>query len=205
MEKKPGVYRLQNIITGRFYIGSTKNIYARFYRHMQCLRQKIYDNERIKEDNEKHGKKSFIFGVVEYCDENQILDREKYYFDLWQPQYNIFDPIKDRKGFKHSENSIMKMKEARKKKIWDENEIKEHSKRLKKAWIIRRQSSNYQEGIDKMVKGKTGHRHTEETKKRYSEMRKGITKSKEHCEKVRKAKLGTKLINGKFVKMNEVW
>jgi group I intron endonuclease len=201
MEKKPGVYRLQNVITKRFYIGSTKNIYARYYRHRQILREKINDNLKIIEDCEKYGEKSFIFGVVEYCDAKICLEREKFYFDLWQPEYNRFDPLEKRKGFKHSRDSIERMKKAQKKIIWNDERKKNHSEKLKKAWLVRKAKLSPEEFKKKHGDARRGILHSEETKAKMRKTRKGKPKSSEWIEKFRERRKGTKLIDGKYVKV----
>jgi group I intron endonuclease len=37
----------------------------------------------------KHGYSSFNLTILEYCSKEDIILREKYYFDLYNPEYNI--------------------------------------------------------------------------------------------------------------------
>ena len=185
VEKRPGVYRLQNIVTGRFYIGSSVNVYKRYYRHRQVLREGLKENIRISEDCEKHGIKSFVFGVIEYCEKQDLKMREQYYFELTKPAYNVWKNIysaagrdftpEQMNGFQKTSNHV-KNKE-------------DHKRNMKEAWILRRQSPDYQKGIDKMVEGKKGYKHSEETKKKMSESGKGKKKPEGFSEKLRQIRL----------------
>ena len=58
-------------------------------------------------------------------------------------------------------------------------------KKLKDAWKTRRESPDYLEGIRKMVEGKKGHKHSEESKKKISEKLKGKKKPEGFSEKLR--------------------
>lgn len=37
----------------------------------------------------KYGYSNFSLEVLEYCSPNKLLEREKYYFELFKPEYNI--------------------------------------------------------------------------------------------------------------------
>lgn len=86
---KSGIYRIQNIRTGDFYIGSTKDFSKRMVLHYNLLRRKKHHNARLQNSFNKHGESVFIFGIVEICEPEVALERESYYFQLWKPKYNI--------------------------------------------------------------------------------------------------------------------
>ena len=196
IDKKPGVYRLQNFITGKFYIGSTKNLYNRYYRHMQILKESKHENIRIKEDCDKFGWSSFVFGVVEYCEHKECLKREQYYFELWNPEYNVWLNVYTGKGRSYTEEQL---------KIFTKvntgpKDIPAFKEKLKKAWVNKKQRLGkdgiFQEMSVKM-KGKT---HSEESRKKMSLAGKGRKKPEGFGEKIRKSRLGAKLIDGKLIK-----
>jgi hypothetical protein len=60
----------------------------------------------------KYGYSKFSVEILEYCDIKDSMLKEKHYFDLFNPEYNILEfpgsPSKG-KGWKHSEATIEKM------------------------------------------------------------------------------------------------
>jgi hypothetical protein len=48
--------------------------------------------------------------ILEYCDKNNVIEREQYYMDLIKPQYNIVE-IAGYTGYKHTPESISKMRD----------------------------------------------------------------------------------------------
>lgn len=87
-----GIYMIKNIITGKVYIGSAKNIRKRIIQHDQYMRNGMCNN-RFQEDIDKGHK--FECYVVEKCDNItrvELKDKESYYvgiFDSFRKGYNI--------------------------------------------------------------------------------------------------------------------
>lgn len=177
---KPGVYRLQNLKTGKFYIGSSLNLLRRYWQHRQSMLNGSHKNPNIKEDSKIYGRDVFCFGVVEYCDKNKLDEREQYFIDTWKPEYNRRQDADNPKSG------------------WDEQAKEKHGEKLKIAWIARKARPGFKE---KHAAARRGIPHSEETKKKYSEVRKGKKKSPEWKEKIRQGRTGTKLINGHFTKV----
>jgi group I intron endonuclease len=46
---------------------------------------------------------------LEYCDPKDLLSREQYYFNLFNPEYNILKTAGSSLGRKHSELTILKI------------------------------------------------------------------------------------------------
>lgn len=184
IEKKPGVYRLQNLITGKFYIGSSKNLYKRYYSHRKLLQKKIHDNIRIKEDSIFFGENSFVFGVVEYCEEEKLKDREQYFFELWNPTYNVWNSVYNATGRTYTEDQLKKFKTQKRIK----NHTEETKKKFKEIWALRKLNLTPEE-LKKRQSGRKGIPHSEETKKMYSLQRKGRKKPIGFSEKIRQIRL----------------
>lgn len=197
MEKKPGIYRLQNIFTKRFYIGSSKNVYKRYYRHRQVLREGLKENLRIMEDCNKYGPNSFIFGVIEYCEENKLKEREQYYFELWKPQYNVWKSVYDATGREFTKQQLADFKKVNR-SIKDKELFR---KKLREGWKKRKAKFSAEELSKKMADARRGIKHSEQTKVTMSINRRGKKKSPEWIEKLRERRKGTKLKDGKFVKI----
>jgi len=63
----------------------------------------------------KHGSSNFSITILEYCEPDKCLIREKHYWDILNPEYNIAkDPTAPMSGRKHSEETKTIMSEARK-------------------------------------------------------------------------------------------
>jgi len=81
-----GVYRIQNKITGRVYIGCTKaGFYKRLVNHISRLRYGTHECKEMQNDWNIVGEENFIVEVVEYVDDpSRLLEIEKY----WQDKFN---------------------------------------------------------------------------------------------------------------------
>jgi group I intron endonuclease len=62
----------------------------------------------------KYGYSGFKREILEYCEPRDTNTREQYYIDLLQPVYNILKTAGSLFGFKYSEESLAKMREAKK-------------------------------------------------------------------------------------------
>jgi group I intron endonuclease len=196
-ERKSGVYILENVMTGNFYIGLSKNLAKRKGRHFYVLRNGMKGNIRISDDCKKYGVESFDFKVLEYCDECDLLEKEQYYFELMMPQYNVWKSVYNAKGRTYTNEQLEYFKNT----AHGPKNLENHSNVLKEAWKRRKEKYTPAELHEKMSKARTGIKHSEETKMNYSLQRKGKTKSESMKNKLRESRLGTKLINGKFVKL----
>lgn len=92
--KKPGIYKLTNLLNGRFYIGSSKNLHKRKGEHFSSLKIGKHRNRLIQEDFDRDGVESFSFEIVLYCDStNLIFYEQKFldkYFDRGCTCYNLY-------------------------------------------------------------------------------------------------------------------
>src|SRR5690606_38252805 len=53
----------------------------------------------------------FKLDILEYCDTKDIVKREQYYIDYFNPEYNILKVAYSSLGYKHSEKALIKVKE----------------------------------------------------------------------------------------------
>lgn len=114
---KVGVYCWTNLLNGKFYVGSSVNLGRRFrdYYNYSFLEGEIKkNNSRIYKALIKYGYSNFKLEILEYCEPNILIEREQYYFDLLNPEYNILKKAGSLLGFKHSEASKELMSEAHK-------------------------------------------------------------------------------------------
>ena len=92
-----GVYKIVNIINGKIYIGSSKDIDRRWNEHIRVLELNTHNNQHLQNAWNKYGRNNFKFEVIEQCDEDKQFEREQYYIDLYSPfqdkGYNIVQKI----------------------------------------------------------------------------------------------------------------
>lgn len=72
-----GVYIITNTTTSRHYIGSSKDIKARFRDHIYHLRKNNHGNKYLQRSWNKHGEGAFTFKVLKTCkSENRFTIEE---------------------------------------------------------------------------------------------------------------------------------
>nr|QDG01230.1 GIY-YIG endonuclease [Scytalidium sp.] len=106
---KAGVYRWVNLINTKTYIGSSTNLSERFLDYYQ-VRVLMKNQTPIHSALLKYGYSNFKLEILEYCKSEEAVSREQYYFDTLKPEYNILKIAGSSLGFRHSEETIARMK-----------------------------------------------------------------------------------------------
>jgi group I intron endonuclease len=190
-----GIYRIKNLINGKCYYGSSKNVENRWRMHKRELINRKHINKILQNAWDKYGEENFVFEFIEECSENQLFEIEQKYLDT-NPEYNI--GLKSSGGDNISKNpnknliveKIKKGLEQRFLSLTDEEKKTLFSKPLE-------QNPNWKGGISfiycecgkRIGYGRThcikctprsnknnpfyGKQHSEETKKKLSESKKG--------------------------------
>lgn len=93
---KSGIYKITNEKTGKFYIGSAKDIEWRWFEHKRDLRLKSHCNPKLQHSWDFYGGDKFTFTILEEVEpeKDKLLIREQYYLDTFKPYmreigYNI--------------------------------------------------------------------------------------------------------------------
>jgi len=120
----------------------------------------------------KYGFANFSLEILEYCGTEELLKREQHYLELLKPQYNILEKAGNISGYKHTEETLAKLRARRHS---EESKIK----------ISEAQRKN-----DNPARFKEGHKHSEETKIKISKGRVGITLSEDTKRRMSEARLG---------------
>jgi GIY-YIG catalytic domain len=107
---KAGIYRWINNLNGNTYVGSSINLSVRFYTYysIRCLTK---SNRPIERALLKHGYSNFSLEILEYCSPDNLLKREQFYLDNLKPKYNIVERAGSTLGYKHTDESLKKMKD----------------------------------------------------------------------------------------------
>jgi hypothetical protein len=115
-QNKCGVYRWINTLKGESYIGSSIDISKRLSQYFNYNYLIDDKNKRmiICKSLLKNGYSNFALEILEYCDKSVLIEREQFYLDLLKPEYNVLKIAGSTLGFKHSESTIEKMKNAKK-------------------------------------------------------------------------------------------
>jgi len=100
-ETVSGVYKIENVLNGKVYVGSSKDIYTRFYQHKNLLNKNKHHCRYLQHSWNQHGEKSFTFEIIEITNQEQktLQTREQYYMDVLKCYNPDF-------GFNSSKNSI---------------------------------------------------------------------------------------------------
>lgn len=92
-----GIYKITNILNGDCYIGKSNDIKRRWQQH-----RTNYNNENLKCYNlhlyrafRKYGIDNFLFEVIELCQENELIERETFYYEYFKPKYCMVSPKQD--------------------------------------------------------------------------------------------------------------
>lgn len=84
---KSGIYKITNLISEKFYIGSAIKLNSRWLNHKSFLRRNKHQNFRFQASWNLHGEAAFKFEVLEYCEKEKLIEREQVWLDWLQP-YN---------------------------------------------------------------------------------------------------------------------
>jgi len=84
-----GIYKIENTVTGDFYIGSSEDIDGRKYSHLVRLKAGKHHNHNLQRAWDKDGPEVFRFTTIENCLPNALLLLEQKYLDTLNPAYNV--------------------------------------------------------------------------------------------------------------------
>ena len=107
---KIGIYRWINNLNGKTYVGSSSNLSVRFYSYYS-LRSLAKSNRPMERALLKYGFSKFSLEILEYCNLDNLLEREQYYLNNFKPDYNIVEIAGSTLGYKHTEESLKKMRD----------------------------------------------------------------------------------------------
>jgi group I intron endonuclease len=113
--KKIGIYKLNWLESGYFYIGQSIDINHRFARHKEGLIRNNHKNSKVQNVYNKYGMP--LFEIIELCEYDKLNEREQYYIDLFfqdKKCCNLNPNAISTKGYKYSKETIERVKELRK-------------------------------------------------------------------------------------------
>lgn len=87
LNNKSGIYRI--VINKKSYVGSSINLLSRLREHLYDLEKSIHKNKKIQNAYNKYGDP--YFSIIEQCQENDLLDREEFFYNI-EGYYNLCAP-----------------------------------------------------------------------------------------------------------------
>lgn len=173
-----GIYRIINIANSKYYIGSAINLANRKRQHFSELSLNKHTNKHLQNAYNLYGENSFLFDVIEFCENDFLIEREQFWIDAYKregcPLYNLCSIAGSRLGTRVSEVSKKKISLS-KKGVPAHNKGKimsdEQKEKISKALTGRERPIA---DVIKTANSNKGKKRTEEFKKRMSEIQKRL-------------------------------
>lgn len=109
-----GIYKIENKVNNKVYIGSSKNINTRWGQHKNMLNNNKHHSIKLQRAWNKYGEANFIFEVIEECDIEKLLYLEQFYIDKYKSYYEGYNSKENTKDIytiddyiKDEENGII--------------------------------------------------------------------------------------------------
>ena len=114
-----GIYKIENKINKKIYIGLSKAIYKRWDDHKYYLRHHKHQNTHLQRAWDKYGEDNFEFSVVEEVPEENLEETERKYISMYKS--NDYD-----KGYNNSDGG--------ERCKWNEETIKKRNEACEKYY-----------------------------------------------------------------------
>lgn len=149
---RTGVYKILNLINGKFYIGSSAlNIYNRWNTHKWHLVRNNHHNKKLQNSwNKYDGIKGFAFIVLEFCEPEKCIEREQFYIDTLKPALNIRLIAESQLGTSRGLETKLRISKAKKGIPYSE----EAKKNMSLSHKGKKHTKDWNENISKGQKGR---------------------------------------------------
>lgn len=159
-----GVYKISNILSGRYYIGYSTNINRRFSVHRSKLKKNCHDNIFLQRAYNLDGEDKFNYDIIHICStEEEAKEIELLYLTNLSIRDMLYNLNYNNSGgdllSNHPEKNVIR-----------EKILKSHQETISKMTPEERSQKYGRTGEKNGMYGKT---HTDEVRKKYSEIHKG--------------------------------
>lgn len=114
IRKRSGIYKIENTVNGKIYIGSAVDLRMRRNKHFSDLRKNKHPNSHLQSAFNKYGEESFFFSAILLCDKENLILYEQMALDSLRPKYNKNPRAESTLGYRYSEETKQKFRDARK-------------------------------------------------------------------------------------------
>lgn len=83
MERITGIYKIENLINHKVYIGQSTDIYKRWYNHKNKLRKGNGANIYLQNAYNKYGEDNFKFSIICKCSKEELNEKEIFYISSY--------------------------------------------------------------------------------------------------------------------------
>lgn len=105
------IYKILNKINNYFYIGSSINFISRQKQHIYLLKNNKHHSYKLQHQWNVYKQENFEFIIIEYCTEDNILQKEQNYINSLNPKLNIsLNSTAPMFGRKHNNETIKKFR-----------------------------------------------------------------------------------------------
>ena len=182
----PVIYIIENILTGKAYIGQTVDYDKRKREHINALRGDRHDNRYLQNSWNKYGESAFRFAIVAECAAEQLDELEIWYIqhlNTFVPSgYNLTKGGDGVRGLKWSPESCKAQSLAMKGKrtgasasMFGKTHTDETREKLRSSTTALWQNEDFRK---RQVEAHTGKKQSEETKRKKNEALIGKTINK---------------------------
>ena len=78
-----GIYKIENLVNGKIYIGQSINIERRWQGHRKGIKSRVDKEKPLYRAMNKYGIENFSFEVLEECEEEELDEKEIYYIEKY--------------------------------------------------------------------------------------------------------------------------
>ena len=111
--RKIGIYEFKNKVSGKSYVGSTKDHKERYWSHISKLKRNIHDNKELQKDFNLLGRDNFEMIMLEECSIDMLLEREQFWSDKIINKYNTRKNVCSNIGVEHNKEIKNAMSSSR--------------------------------------------------------------------------------------------
>ena len=107
------IYAIVNQATRDMYVGSAVAVNRRWNAHRCQLRAGKHHCLHLQNAHAKYGETAFDWEIVEFVDDaNNLLAREQFWINFFQPTYNKRKKAESCLGYKHTDEARQRMADA---------------------------------------------------------------------------------------------
>lgn len=158
---RSGIYRIDNSINGKCYVGSSIDLDRRRKEHTYSLLNNSHANKHLQSAYNKYGREHFKFTIIELleiCDaiKERLLEREQFWIDNLLPEYNILLIAGSSLGFNHSEETKQSISNT----MTGVKKSEEHTKHIRECQKGKVLSEDHKNKLSKAAKKRKSPSHT---------------------------------------------